>query len=93
MGYMGWGGGGGMGMGGGGGGGARRAALERLGKRKPNLKKLWPLIWMMLKPRLWVLAGGLGLTAVKVVASLTLPQISKRLIATVLNTRPPHPER
>jgi len=93
MGYMGWGGGGGMGMGGGGGGGARRAALERLGKRKPNLKKLWPLIWMMLKPRLWVLAGGLGLTAVKVVASLTLPLLSKRLIDTVLNTRPPHPER
>src|ERR1700761_9461039 len=98
MGHMGWGGGGGGGMGfggggGGGGGAARRAALESLGKRKPNLRKLWPLIWSMLKPRLWVLIGGLGLTAIKVLATLTIPQISKRLIDTVLNVRPPHPER
>jgi ABC-type multidrug transport system fused ATPase/permease subunit len=96
MGYMGWAGGAGMGNfggGGGGGGNARRAALERLGKRKPDLKKLWPLIWLMMKPRLWVLAGGLALTAVKVLASLTIPQISKRLIDSVLNVKPPHPER
>jgi subfamily B ATP-binding cassette protein MsbA len=98
MGYMGWGGGGGMGFGGGGGGGggggnARRAALEGLGKRKPNLKKLWSLIWGMLKPRVWILAVGFGLTAIKVVASLTLPQISKRLIDNVLNVKPAHPER
>jgi ABC-type multidrug transport system fused ATPase/permease subunit len=96
MGHMGWGGGGGMGNfggGGGGGGNARRAALESLGKRKPNLKKLWPLIWEMLRPRVWILVGGLGLTAIKVLASLTIPQISKRLIDTVLNARPAHPER
>ncbi len=95
MGHMGWGGGGGMGWGGGGGGGgnARRAALEGLGKRKPDLKKLWPLIWEMLKPRLWVLAGGLALTVVKVLASLTIPQVSKRLIDSVLNVKPAHPER
>ncbi len=87
--------GGGMGWGGGGGGGgnARRAALEGLGKRKPDLKKLWPLIWEMLKPRLWVLAGGLALTVVKVLASLTIPQVSKRLIDSVLNVKPAHPER
>jgi subfamily B ATP-binding cassette protein MsbA len=84
---MGWGG------GGGGGGNARRAALEGLGKRKPDLKKLWPLIWEMLKPRLWVLAGGLALTVVKVLASLTIPQVSKRLIDSVLNVKPAHPER
>src|ERR1700743_388570 len=97
MGHMGWAGGGGMGNfgggGGGGGGAARRAALERLGKRKPNLKKLWPLIWLMIRPRLWILAGGLLLTAIKVLASLTIPHISKRLIDTVLNVRPVHPER
>lgn len=94
MGYMGWGGGGGMGFGGGGGGGnARRAALESLGKRKLNLKKLWPLIWGMLKPRIWILMVGLGLTAIKVIASLTLPQISKRLIDNVLNVKPAYPER
>jgi ABC-type multidrug transport system fused ATPase/permease subunit len=98
MGHIGWGGGGmgnfaGGGGGGGGGGNARRAALESLGKRKPDIKKLWPLIWVMLKPRLWILAGGLGLTAIKVLASLTIPQISKRLIDTIINVKPPHPER
>jgi subfamily B ATP-binding cassette protein MsbA len=79
--------------GGGGGGAARRAALDRLPKKKPDLKRVWPLIWVMLKPRIWIMMLGLGLTAVRVLASLTVPQISKRLIDTVLNARPPHPER
>jgi subfamily B ATP-binding cassette protein MsbA len=92
MGHMGYGGGGGFG-GGMGGGAARRAALAGLPRRKPNLKRLWPLIWSMLKPRLWILAGGLALTVVKVRASLTIPVITRRLIDTVLNSRPPHPER
>src|SRR5271154_842317 len=89
-----------MGMGGmgmwaeqGGGGGRRRAALDKLPKRKPSLKRLWPLIWVMLKPRLWILSGGLVLTVVKVRASLTIPIITRRLIDTVLNAQPPHPER
>jgi ABC-type multidrug transport system fused ATPase/permease subunit len=79
--------------GGGGGGGRRRAALDRLPKRKPSLKRLWPLIWVMLKPRLWILAGGLVLTVIKVRASLTIPIITRRLIDNVLNAQPPHPER
>lgn len=90
-----------MGMGGmgmwaeqaGGGGGRRRAALDKLPKRKPSLKRLWPLISQMLKPRLWILCGGLVLTVVKVRASLTIPIITKRLIDTVLNAEPAHPER
>jgi ABC-type multidrug transport system fused ATPase/permease subunit len=98
MGYMGYGGGfgggGGGGMGGGmGGGAARRAALVGLPKRKPNLKRIWPLIWSMMKPRLWILAGGLALTVVKVRASLTIPVITRSLIDNVLNARPAHPER
>jgi subfamily B ATP-binding cassette protein MsbA len=96
MGYMGWGGGGGLGNfaeRGGGGGQGRRALLDSLKKPKPDLKKLWPLIWEMLRPRVWILIGGLTLTSVKVLASLTLPQVSKRLIDTVLNVKPPHPER
>ncbi len=83
----------GGGGGGGGGGGRRRAALDRLPKRKPSLKRLWPLIWTMLKPRLWILAGGLVLTVIKVRASLTIPIITRRLIDNVLNAQPPHPER
>ena len=98
MGHMGWGGGGGMGnfaSGGGGGGAATRGAqrLRAQGKRKPDIKKLWPLVWVMLKPRMWILAGGLGLTAIKVLASLTIPQISKRLVDTIINVKPAHPER
>ena len=96
MGHMGMGGTGGMGGwggGGGGGGAARRAALDKLPKRKPNLKRLWPLIWDMLKPRLWIMAGGLVLIVIKVRASLTIPGITRSLIDGVLNARPPHPER
>ena len=98
MGHMGMGGGFGGGMGnwaerGGGGGAGRRAALDRLPKKKPDLKRVWPLIWVMLKPRLWIMALGLMLTSIRVLASLAVPQISKRLIDTVLIARPPHPER
>ncbi len=101
MGHMGMGGGGfgggGMGnwaeRGGGGGGAARRAALDGLPKKKPDLKRVWPLIWVMLKPRLGIMAAGLALTAIGVLARLTVPQITKRLIDNVLNTRPPHLER
>src|ERR1700761_9135576 len=78
---------------GGGGGAARRAALDNLPKRKPNLKRLWPLIWEMLRPRLWILTGGLLLTVIKVRASLAIPVITRRLIDGVLNARPPHPEQ
>lgn len=94
MGHMGMGGFGGWAEhGGGGGGGRRRAALDKLPKRKPSIKRLWPLIWDMLKPRLWILAGGMILTLIKVRASLAIPVVTRRLIDTVLNARPPHPEQ
>lgn len=91
MGHMGFGGMGGWA--GGGGGGGRRAALDNLPKRKTDLKRVWPLIWAMMKPRLWILAGGFVLTVVRVRASLVIPIITKSLIDTVLNVQPPHPER
>lgn len=91
MGHMGFGGMGGWA--GRGGGGGRRAALDNLPKRKTDLKRVWPLIWAMMKPRLWILAGGLVLTVVRVRASLVIPIITKSLIDTVLNVQPPHPER
>ena len=91
MGHMGFGGMGGWA--GGGGGGGRRAALDNLPKRKTDLKRVWPLIWTMMKPRLWILAGGFVLTVIRVRASLVIPIITKSLIDTVLNVQPPHPER
>ena len=94
MGQMGFGGMGAWAEGGGGGGGsARRAALDRLPKRKTDLKRVWPLIWPMLKPRLWIMAAGLFLTVAGVLARLAIPQITKRLIDGVLNTHPPHYQR
>jgi ABC-type multidrug transport system fused ATPase/permease subunit len=77
---------------GGGGGAQRRAALDRLPKKKPNLKRVWPLIWAMMKPRLWIMATGLALTLVRVKASLILPSITKGLIDNVLNAHPAHLE-
>jgi subfamily B ATP-binding cassette protein MsbA len=71
---------------------ARRATLDKLPKRKPDLKRVWPLIRSMLMPRVWILALGLGLTYIRVFASLTVPRVSKALIDNVLNARPPHPE-
>jgi subfamily B ATP-binding cassette protein MsbA len=89
-----WNGGGGRGggSGGSGGGNMRRAMLDSLPKKKPDLKRVWPLIWAMLKPRLWIMAIGLGLTFIRVFASLTVPRITKSLIDNVLNARPAHPE-
>jgi len=72
--------------------GRGRSALDELPKRKPSLKKLWPQIWLMMKPRLWLISGGLALTGVKVTTGLTMPLVSKYLIDNVLNARPPHPE-
>ena len=72
--------------------GANRAVLDRLPRPKPSLKKLWPQIWSMMRPRLWMLIGGLALTGVKVLSGLTMPLVSKYLIDNVLNARPPHPE-
>lgn len=95
MGHMGFG--GGMGgwaeRGGTGQGSARRAMLDKLPKRKPDFKRVWPFIWSMLKPRLWLMGVGVALTAAGVLARLAIPQVTKRLIDQVLNTRPPHLER
>ncbi len=94
MGHMGFG--GGLGWaerGGTGQGSARRAALDKLPKRKTDFTRVWPLIWSMLKPRLWLMTVGMALTGAGVLARLAIPQVTKRLIDQVLNTRPPHLER
>jgi len=74
-------------------GGGMRAATDALPKRKTSFKYIWPHIWALMRPRLWLIAGGLALTLVKVVSGLTLPAVSKYLIDNILNANPPHPER
>jgi subfamily B ATP-binding cassette protein MsbA len=62
-------------------------------KKKVNFKKLWPTIWALVKPRIWLLAVGFVLVAVKTVAGLTLPYLSKFLLDNVLASAHPQPKK
>lgn len=54
-------------------------------KRRPDLKKLWPQIWALVKPRKGMLVAGMALMAVNRVAGLVLPLVSKPLLDKVLS--------
>ena len=71
--------------------GAPRAGQADPPKRKPDLKKIWPQVWGLVKPRMGLLMAGLCLMVVNRVAGLVLPYTSKTLLDTVLNTQHPHP--
>ena len=60
-------------------------------KKKVDLRKLWPTIWTLVKPRRWLIGLGLVLVAIKTVAGLTLPALSKYLLDDVLATTHPRP--
>ncbi len=59
-------------------------------KKKVSLKKLWPTIWALVKPRLGLIAVGLVLVAIKTLAGLTMPFLAKPLLDRGLNVA--HPE-
>ena len=71
--------------------GAARAGQTDAPKRKPDLKKLWPQIWGLVKPRMNLLLVGLLLMCINRVAGLVLPYMSKPLLDVVLNQL--HPRR
>ena len=71
--------------------GAARTGQAEPPKRKPSLKKIWPQVWGLVKPRMGLLIGGLCLMVVNRVAGLVLPYTAKTLLDTVLNTQHPHP--
>jgi subfamily B ATP-binding cassette protein MsbA len=73
-------------------GGGARAGQGDLPKKKPNLKKLWPQIWSLVKPRLGLLLAGMGLMVINRVAGLVLPFTSKPLLDTVLSPLHPRPD-
>jgi ABC-type multidrug transport system fused ATPase/permease subunit len=73
-------------------GGTARTGQADPPKRKPNLKKLWPQIWGLVKPRMGLLLGGLLLMVINRVAGLVLPYTAKTLLDKVLSTQHPHPE-
>jgi subfamily B ATP-binding cassette protein MsbA len=67
-----------------GGHGARARAGADLPKKKPNLKKVMPEVWKLIRPRRWLLAFGFLLMIVNRVAGLVLPFSTKFLIDKVL---------
>jgi ABC-type multidrug transport system fused ATPase/permease subunit len=71
--------------------GAMRAAAGDLPKKKPELKKVMPEVWRLVRPRRWLLLFGLLLVAINRVAGLVLPLSTKYFIDTVLNHH--HPEK
>jgi ABC-type multidrug transport system fused ATPase/permease subunit len=68
-------------------GGGRRmraAAGVELPRKKPELRKVMPEIWKLVRPRKWLLLLGLVLVAINRVASLVLPWVSKKFVDRVL---------
>jgi ABC-type multidrug transport system fused ATPase/permease subunit len=63
---------------------ARAQAGADLPKKKPDLKKVMPEIWKLIRPRRWLLAFGFLLMIVNRVAGLVLPFSTKFLIDRVL---------
>jgi subfamily B ATP-binding cassette protein MsbA len=78
--------------GGGRGGQSGQNGQADLPKRKTDIKKLWPQVWTLVKPRKGLLLGGMCLMAINRVAGLVLPYTSKSLLDTVLSPLHPHPE-
>jgi len=62
-------------------------------RKKVDFKRLWPTIWSLVKPRRLLIAIGFALVAIKTVAGLTLPYLSKYLLDNVLATTHPQPEK
>ena len=67
-------------------GSARARAGTDLPKKKPDLKKVMPEIWKLVRPRRWLLLFGFGLMVINRVAGLVLPFSTKYLIDRVLGT-------
>jgi ABC-type multidrug transport system fused ATPase/permease subunit len=68
----------------------RAAAAELTAKRpKPKLKDIWPEIWALLRPRMWLMAGCFFLMCINRSSGLVLPALVRPLIDKVMN--PVHP--
>lgn len=59
---------------------AMRAAAGDQPKRKPNLKKVLPEVWKLVRPRRYLLLFGLLLVFIKSAAGLVLPYVTKFLL-------------
>jgi len=68
-----------------------RSGQGELSKRKPNLRKIGPEIWALIKPRKGLIAIGLVLMLINRVAGLVMPFMSKPLLDQALNPVHAHP--
>ena len=73
--------------------GTIRAGAGDESARKPDLRKVLPEVWKLVRPRRWLLFYGLLLVGVSRLASMVLPLSTRFLIDGVLNPRAPHPEK
>ncbi|MHB1937741.1 MAG: ABC transporter ATP-binding protein [Acidobacteriaceae bacterium] len=64
--------------------GGRESADAPQSKKKPELRKVLPEIWTLVRPRRWLLAFGLLLMVVSRVSSFVLPLSAKFLIDRVM---------
>jgi subfamily B ATP-binding cassette protein MsbA len=62
----------------------RKAREERPRMSSEQLRAMLPDLWRLVRPRRWLLAGGLALMAVNRVAGLVLPASTKYLVDDVL---------
>lgn len=67
--------------------GTGRAVVADLTKSrpKPSLKKIWPDIWKLVRPRRWLLTGSFLLMIVNRASGLVLPGTIRLLIDRVMN--------
>jgi ABC-type multidrug transport system fused ATPase/permease subunit len=76
----------------GGHGRSARVGQADLPKRKPEFKKLWPQIKLLVGPRKGLLLAGLVLMLINRIAGLAMPYTSKPLLDKVLNPVHPQPQ-
>jgi subfamily B ATP-binding cassette protein MsbA len=68
--------------------GAGRAVTADLSKKKkPKLKDVWPEIWALVRPRIWLLAAAFVLMIINRASGLVLPVLSRPLIDKVMGQR------
>ncbi|MHB1699296.1 MAG: ABC transporter ATP-binding protein [Acidobacteriaceae bacterium] len=65
-------------------GGSRHAHEEGASRPKPSLRKVWPEVMALVRPRRWLLLFGLLLVAIRSVSGLVLPFTTRSLIDNVM---------
>jgi ABC-type multidrug transport system fused ATPase/permease subunit len=66
------------------------AAEASAARPKPKLREVWPQIWLLIRPRRWLLALGFLLMAVNRVAGLVLPATTRYFVDGVLYKKQGH---